>query len=106
MGPQHEGNGGGVASVGGSEQPFGSTDWEWRKVKVTRAPQARATTRRRRGRWFHLPPWNPREPLTLKVKYRGGSEAWIEIHSRGGMGRFPGNVALYDVLREIWRLDR
>lgn len=103
MTPQHEGNDAGYAGVGGSEQPFPSTSWEWRRVRITGAPQASKTTRRRRGRWWYLPRWNPREPLTMRVKYRGGAEAWIEVHSRGSMGRFPGHTAIIDVCHEVWQ---
>jgi hypothetical protein len=54
-------------------------------------------------RWFHLPPWPRRSPLTLKVHYRGGAEAWVEVHSRGSYGRFPGHTSLIDALEDIWR---
>lgn len=86
----------------GSEQPFGSTTWEWRQVKISRAPQATGTDGRKAGRWHSLPGWPVRRPLTLTVKYRGGPEGWVEIHSRGRVGRFPGTVAIFDVLREVW----
>lgn len=52
-------------------------------------------------RWFGRAKRDPREPLTIKVKYRGGEECWYEVHARGSIGRFPGSVALHDVMREI-----
>jgi hypothetical protein len=48
-----------------------------------------------------MPYRNPRDPLSITVKYRGGPEAWYEIHARGSMGRFPGYVSLHDALSEI-----
>jgi hypothetical protein len=54
-------------------------------------------------RWFHLPPWPRRSPLTIKVHSRGGSEAWVEVHSRGSYGRFPGHTQIIDIMEEIWR---
>lgn len=52
-------------------------------------------------RWFGRAQRDPREPLTIKVKYRGGEECWYEIHARGAVGRFPGHVALHDAMSEI-----
>lgn len=48
-----------------------------------------------------LSPRNPREPLTIQVKYRGGPECWWEISARGATIRRPGSLALHDVLREL-----
>lgn len=56
-------------------------------------------------RWFKRLPRNPREPLTLSVKLRGGPECWYEVHARGEVGRFPGSVCLHDVMREINQVD-
>lgn len=53
-------------------------------------------------RWFRRGPWDRRKPLTIKVKYMGGGECWYEIHARGSAGRFPGYVALHDVMWEIF----
>lgn len=39
----------------------------------------------------------------MTVKFRGGPEAWYEIHSRGCTGRFPGHVAIHDAFDEINR---
>lgn len=85
-----------------SEQTFRSTTWEWKRVKVSRAPQASEDRRPKGGRWFHLPPWEwRRRPLHITVKYRGGPEAWFEVHARGSMGRFPGHVSLFDAISEV-----
>lgn len=60
-----------------------------------------------KGRRWHSLPWrNPRDPLTVMVRYRGGPEGWIEVHARGSMGRFPGHVSLFDALAEVWQWDR
>lgn len=57
------------------------------------------------SRWYSRPFREPREPLTLKVKFRGGAECWYEIHARGEIGRFPGHASLHDVMSEINRVD-
>lgn len=86
-----------------SERPFPSTTWAWKRVKIAPPPEAREADGRKPGRWFRLPPWPPRRPLTISVKYRGGPECWYEVHARGSVGRFPGVTALDDVMREITR---
>lgn len=48
-----------------------------------------------------LLPRNARDPLTIKVSYRGGPECWWEIHARGVVVRRPGVVALHDLLMEL-----
>lgn len=80
-----------------------STTWGWRRVKISQAPQANGTARRKAPRWHGLHPWPRREPLTIKVTYRGGPECWVEIHSRGRIGRYPGYYTIYDVLSDIWQ---
>jgi hypothetical protein len=35
------------------------------------------------------------------MSYRGGAEAWVEVHARGSHGFFPGDRALVDVLWEV-----
>lgn len=39
--------------------------------------------------------------MTAKVKLRGGSECWLEIHARGGVLRVPGDTAVYEVFALI-----
>lgn len=88
------------------EQVFPSTTWEWKRVKVRRPAGGQNTASTERRGPFGLPPRNPRDPLTIKVKYRGGSEAYYEIHARGRVFRRPGTVALHDIMQEINCSDR
>ena len=66
--------------------------------KGARAPEGR--------RWFHLPWRNPRQKLTLNIRYTGGAEACIVVEARGSSGRFSGSTALFDVAQEIWQWDK
>lgn len=50
--------------------------------------------------------WDCRTPLTLTVKYRSGPEAWWEVKARGRVFRFPGHVAIHDVMREVTGVDQ
>lgn len=86
-----------------SEQPFSSTTYAWKRVKVRRPAGGHSDSQPKAGRWFRLPPRNPREPLTIKVKFRGGPECWYEIHARGSIGRFHGATAIHDIMDEINR---
>lgn len=97
-----------IVLMHGDENAYGcspSTTWAFKRVKMRSAPQAKGSGRRRRSPLSGLPPHPPRSPLSVTVVYRGGAECWIELRSRGRVVRRPGSVALYDVLREIWRLD-
>lgn len=80
-----------------------STTWDWRKVRISCPAGGHQDSAPKALRWRFRPPRNPRVPLTMTVKFRGGAEAWYEIHSRGGVGRFPGHVCLHDVMDEINR---
>lgn len=44
---------------------------------------------------------DPREALTIRVKYRGGAEAWWLIEARGTRQAFPGHLCLHDVLSAL-----
>jgi len=87
------------------EQTFPSTTYEWRRVKMSRPAGGQTGSRPKGGRWWFLSRYDWRKPLALTVKYRGGAEGWFEVHSRGGIGRFPGHACIYDVMREITRQD-
>lgn len=89
--------------MGDDEQPFSSTTWTWKRVKIARPAGGHSDSAAQPLRWYRLPPWPLRRPMTLSVKYRGGAEAWYEIHARGSSGRFVGSTALHDVMREISR---
>lgn len=88
-------------SEGGSEHLFPSTQWKWKRVKITGAPEATQTARRRRS-FSALSRWDPRTPLPMKVKYRGGPECWYEIHARGAMVRVPGHISIHDAMEILY----
>lgn len=84
-----------------NEHTFGSTSWEWRQVRMSRAPQATGTARAERARRQTLPRRDPREPLTVTVRYRGGPECWWELRARGAVWRVPGYVSVHDLMARI-----
>lgn len=91
------------ASEGGSEHLFGSTRWETRRVKIARPPEAMTAQRPTGLRWRRLPRIDWRKPQHLTISYRGGAEAWVEVHARGDLGRYPGHTAIIDILADITR---
>lgn len=97
------------AGMAGTREPnnrSASTTWEWRKVRMSRPPDGQER-RPAAGRSFSRLPWkNPRDVLTVKVRYRGGAEAWIEVHARGVTKRYPGSLSLFDVMADVWQWDR
>lgn len=72
------------------------------RAKMHRPPEAMSRVSPEARRLRLLPRWPRRKPLTIKVKFRGGSEAWVEIHARGAILRTPGHVCIIDVLARIW----
>ena len=44
---------------------------------------------------------NPKDRLTIQVKYRGGSEAWWLIEARGTRQAFPGHMCVHDVMSAV-----
>lgn len=64
-------------------------------------PEANKRVRRSRSTPA-LPRRSPRDLMGLTVRYRGGPEAWWEVHARGRVWRFPGYVCLHDALSTIY----
>ncbi len=79
----------------------GSTRWEWRQVRISPAPNGPANRAAAGDHSGRLSDRNPREPLTMTVKLRGGPECWVEIQTRGRTIRYPGHWSVYDVLRAL-----
>lgn len=65
---------------------------------VGRPARGQKTSAAQRHLWFRLPRRNPRIPLAMTVKFRGGPEAWVEIHCRGGVHRFPGYTDIASIV--------
>lgn len=78
-----------------------STTWEWRKVKIRRPPEANEHSRPKGVRWRRFPRRDPRKPITVSLKLRGGPEAWVEVKGRGETNRYPGYVTIAEVLFDI-----
>lgn len=84
-----------------SEQPFPSTTWEWRKVKVSRPAGGQEQRPEGAPLSLYRKPRSPRVPLKVTVRHRGGPESWWEIEARGRFYRFPGYVCIDDAMRKV-----
>lgn len=42
-----------------------------------------------------------KEPLTIQVRFRGGSEAWWFVEARGCQQAFPGHMSIHDVMAVV-----
>lgn len=77
-----------------------TSSFQWRRVRS--APQAPTGQPPKASSQHRLTRWDAREPLTLQVTYRGGSEAWYEVRARGRTYRVPGHRALVDVMEQVY----
>lgn len=84
-----------------SEQPFPSPTWEWRQCLIRRPAGGHTGPGPKARRWFRLPRRNPRDPIGVTIKLRGGAEYWVEIHARGEVGRYPGYVTIAEIVLDI-----
>lgn len=66
-------------------------------------PKATEESRRNAARFHSLPPRDPRTPLPVTIKYRGGPECWIEVSGRGIYRRYPGYTAIMDIVSDLNR---
>lgn len=90
----------------GTNNRSGSTTWVPRVDKLRGPRPAGAARPKATSRWSKLRKRDPRTPLTLTIRYRGGGEAWYYVEGRGSAGAFPGYRSLHDVMREINEGDR
>lgn len=79
----------------------GSTTWIPRVDKIRGRRPAGAAAPKAASRWSSLKRRDPKAPLTITIRYRGGGEAWYYVEARGSSGAFPGYRALHDVMREV-----
>ena len=78
-----------------------STTFAWKRVKISRPPEATPAATTKSSRWRRLPRRDSRKPLTVVVKYRGGPECWVEVRARGEVNRYPGYTQLVDLVRDM-----
>ena len=63
------------------------------RAKISQRPQGHVTAPE-----ASLLPWDLKKPITVRLKYRGGPEGWVEVRARGRVWRYPGVTAIHDVL--------
>lgn len=100
-------DGGMKREPGEIEQPFGSTTWQWRRVKVQRRPEGSITARRSRTArlWRTLPRGDRHKWVTVRIRWRGGAESWWLVEARGKVQAVQGWQALEDLMCAIHNED-
>lgn len=78
-----------------------STRWRYTRVRIKRAPEATEHSRPKGVRWRRFGKRDPRQPIQVTLKWRGGPEAWIEVTGRGETNRYPGFVSIAEIVLDI-----
>jgi hypothetical protein len=78
-----------------------STKWAWKKVRLPGGPAPAGDSRSAAATASPLRRRDAHKPLTIVVRYHGGSCASWVIQYRGRSYRFEGHLALHDVLSSL-----
>lgn len=78
-----------------------SANWTWRKVMLPDRAHPEGTAQRDAGPLKPLRARDAHLPMQVTVQFRGGPEASWLITYRGRSHRFPGHLALHDVLMSL-----
>lgn len=78
-----------------------STQWRWKRVKITRAPQAGQSSAPKGHRWRGWPKRDPAHWLGISIRRTGGPEDWWKVRARGRDQAYPGWMTLSDVFHDI-----
>lgn len=78
-----------------------SARFQWKKVMVSRGAAGNKTAGRKAVRWRRFGRRDPTLPITVRLTFKGGAEAWVLVDGRGEANVYPGYVALIDVLLDI-----
>ena len=84
-----------------SDKPEASTTWAYRKIRVRATPTEGGRVSRPEGPTTSLSYREPRRPLWIEIRYVGGLECSWLVAYRGRVRRFPGHMALHDVLTAV-----
>jgi hypothetical protein len=80
-----------------------STTYAWKRVRIPGTPErARVSGSEATSSGRFSRTWPRRDPLTLTIKYRGGSEGWYEVRARGRVFRRPGWVDVETLMRDVY----
>lgn len=76
-----------------------STRFVTKRVRVSTAPQAKGQRGAAARKAWVLAQRDLREPITVRMTYRGGPEAWVLVQYRGTQRVFPGWMQLCDLMQ-------
>jgi len=78
-----------------------STTWIPKPDRMRGSRRGATQNGSQRPKFRSLRPRNPRERLTVTIRYRAGAEAWWLIEGRGTVQAFPGHLSLHDVFSAL-----
>lgn len=81
-----------------SNERLRSTRWYVRHDKLSDGAATANAARSKSAPSRRLARRNPRKPLNATLKWRGGAGAWIQVESRGGVWRIPGDTFVADLV--------
>lgn len=80
------------------------TRWHWCET-LEGPPRPYRHSRPAGASIFELRSRDPRKPLQVEIRYRGGAEGEWRIRARDWEWRFPGTLSVVDVMNWINRCD-
>lgn len=78
-----------------------STTWRAEPDRMAGRPGGASRNGPKAPKFLSLRKRDPREPLSIRIRYRGGSEAWWYVEARGTAQAFPGHMCLHDVMSRV-----
>lgn len=78
-----------------------STTWRLKVEKISRPGGAQRHSGSKSHRWRRFDRRNPREWITVRLKYDGGSSGWVIVSGRGETNAYPADTWLLNVVLDI-----
>lgn len=87
--------------MGDSHTRSTSTTWALKVVKIRRPAGGHSDSAPKAHRWRRFPRRDPKDWITLRVKYSGGSSGWVVVQGRGETNVYPADTWLLNVVLDV-----
>lgn len=78
-----------------------STTWRLKVEKISRPGGAHKDSASKTHRWRRFGRRDPRDWITLQVKYDGGGSGWVVVRGRGETNVYPADTWLLNVVLDV-----